>query len=241
MKRRTAFSLTVIIGGVVAWISVLPTVAAAGDSTADTLIGALSSKLTVLAVTIAVIFEVALLYALLRYRNSGDAKSPEYNSRFHLTYVLAVGLILFFVGFASLQTLGALDLGTSQPPPEDAIRVDIVAEQWVWKFEYRGDNVTTQGTLVVPVNETIHMRLTSRDVIHSFFAPDLGIRRDANPARWNNITFTPTNTGQYRIKCAEYCGQGHSRMRGTIRVVNRSAYDNWLDEQRGNATSIRAQ
>lgn len=234
--RRLALSLVVITGGVIAWVAVFPTAAAAGDSTADTLIGALSDKLIILAVTVAVLVEAALLYGLLRYRDSGDAKPPEYNPRLHLSWLLAVGLILFFVGFASLQTLGALDQQTSQPPPEDAVRVDVIAEQWVWNFDYRDDNVTSQGTLVVPANQTIYLRITSRDVIHSFHVPDLALKSDASPAQWNNVTFTPTNTGQYRLFCAEYCGQGHPTMLGTIRVVDSSEYDRWLTEQSGDST-----
>lgn len=230
--RRTALSLVIVVGGVAAWITVLPTVAAAGyDSTAESLIRTLNTKLIFLGMTVALIVEAVLLYALVRYRNSGDAQPPEYNPRLHLTWVLAVGLILFFVGFASLQTLAGLHQQSSQPPPEDAVRVDVEAEQWVWKFEYPDDNVTSQGTLVIPANQTIHLRITSRDVIHSFHAPDLGVKQDANPAQWNNATFTPTNTGEYDLFCAEYCGQGHSAMLGTIRVVNSSEYDRWLEEQ----------
>lgn len=236
--RRSVLTLGAIGGGIVALIILSPTAAAAGDSTAGTLIRTLSSKLIVLAVTIALIFEGALLYALFRYRNSGNASSPEYNPRLHLSYVVAVGVILFFVGFASLQTLAAMDQQGQNPASEDAIRVNVTAQQWVWTFEYPEENVTTRDTLVVPVNETVHLRLSSRDVIHSFFVPELGVKQDANPAQVNSVAFTPTSTGEYHLVCAEYCGQGHSRMRGTVRVVDGNEYDNWLDEQRSNETAI---
>lgn len=238
MRRRT-LSLVAYIGGVIALISIFPIVASATgyDSTTEALIRALSSKLVLLAVTIAVIFEVVLLYVIVRYRNSGDAQPPEYNSRLFVSYVLAVGLILFFVGFASFQTLAALDQQGSNPAPEDAVQVDVVAEQFVWTFEYADEDVASHGTLVIPENETIHLRLTSLDVIHSFHAPELGLKQDANPAQWNNLTFTPTNTGEYRLFCAEYCGVGHSTMLGSIRVVDDSEYDRWIEEQRGNSTA----
>lgn len=236
--RRTVLPLVAVIGGTVAWIAILPTAAGTGyDSTAESLIRTLTDDLLFLGGAIAVIAEVALLYALVRYRNSGDARSPEFNPRFHVSYALAVGLILLFVAFASLQTLGALDQQGSQPPPEDAVRVDVVAEQWAWTFEYPEDNVTNQGTLVIPADRPVHLRLTSQDVIHSFHAPDLGVKQDANPAQWNNVTFTPTATGEYDLFCAEYCGQGHSAMLGTIRVVNESEYDRMLDASRGNSSA----
>lgn len=238
--RRRALSLVVIIGGAIAWISIQPTVAAAGyDSTVESLIRTLSNRLIFLGVAVALIVEVVLLYVIVRYRNSGDARPTEYNPRFLTSYVLAVGLILFFVGFASFQTLVALDEQESNPPPEDAVHVDVVAEQWAWTFEYPGTNVTSHGTLVIPANRTVHLRITSRDVIHSVHVPELGLKQDANPNRWNNVTFTPTNAGEYRLFCAEYCGQGHSTMLGTVRVVNSSEYDRWLEEQSGNSTAIR--
>lgn len=238
--RRTVLPLVGVIWGVVVWITVFPTAAAAGyDSTAESLIRTLANELIFLGGAIALIVEAALLYALVRYRNSGDAQPSEFNPRLQVSYVLAVGLILLFVGFASLQTLGALDQQESQPPPEDAIQVDVVAEQWDWTFEYPDANATSQGTLVVPANRTIHLRVTSEDVIHSFHAPDLGVKQDASPTQWNNATFTPINTGEYDLFCAEYCGQGHSTMLGTIRVVNSSEYDRWLEDQSSNSSANR--
>lgn len=236
MRRRT-LSLVVVTMGVIAWISVLPIVAATEySSTADELIGTLSNELIILAVVVALIFEIVLLYGIVRYRNSGEAQAPEYNPRFYVSYVLAVGLILFFVGFASFQTLVALDQQGSNSPPEDTVQVDVTAEQFAWTFEYPDEDVSTTGTLVIPENETIYLRITSRDVIHSFHVPELGLKQDANPGNWNTLTFTPTNTGEYRLFCAEFCGQGHSVMLGDIRVVDSSEFDDWLEEQRDDST-----
>lgn len=240
--RRSTFPLVALPGGVVARLATPPAAAAGADSTTDALIGALSSRLIVLAVTIAVLVEIALLYALLRYRNTGEAHPPEYNPRLHITWVIAVGVVLLFVGVASLQTMAALDQQQHEEPPEDAVQVEVHAQQWNWAFEYPAANVTNRGTLVVPANETVHLRLTSRDVIHSFHAPELGLKRDANPAQWNTLTFTPTSTGEYDLLCAEYCGQGHSTMLGTVRVIEPSEYEDWLDEQAdasgGNQTTV---
>lgn len=223
-------------------ISSLPLAAATGyDSTTEALIRTLSNKLIVLAVTIALLFEVILLSLLVRYRNSGTAAPPEYNSRLFVPYVLAVGVVLLFVGVASVQTLVALEQQESNPAQEDAVQVDVVAEQFAWTFEYADDEVTSRGTLVIPANETIHLRLTSRDVIHSFHAPDLGLKQDANPGEWTSFTFTPTSTGEYRLFCAEFCGVGHSNMLGSIRVVDSSEYEDWLDEQRDDSTSNRSE
>lgn len=237
--RRPVHSLAAVSGGSVALTLLALPVAAAGDSATETLVGNLSSDLIVLATTVALIFEGALLYALVRYRNSGGSKPPEYNPRLHLSYVVAVGVILLFVGFASFQTFAAMNQQETTPASEDSVRVNVTAVQWAWSFEYPEENVSSRDTLVVPANETVHLRITSSDVIHSFFIPELGVKHDANPARVNTAVFTPTNTGEFRLICAEYCGQGHSRMRGTVRVVDGDEFDDWLEEQRSNGTAAR--
>lgn len=233
--RRAVLALVAVVGGGIAitvgWLS-----AGAGpNSTADALIGALTEDMIVLSVTIALVVEAALLYAVLRFRNSGNPSPSRDNYRFLTAWVVAIGLILLFLGLASLQTMVALDRG--EPDPDEAVRVDVVAQQFLWTFEYRDENVTSQSELVLPENETVYLRLTSEDVIHSLHVPELGLKRDANPARWNDVAFTPTETGEYHLYCAEFCGQAHSQMRGTVRVVDEEEFEGWLDEQRDGSTT----
>lgn len=226
--RWIARSLALSSVGFISMVVFSSTATAVAVSTTTTL----SDTLTVLAVTIALIFEGALLYALFRYRNSGNAKPPEYNFRLHFSYVIAVGVILIFVGVASIQMYGAMSQQVTEPPPEDAVHIDVTAEQWAWTFEYPNENVTTRGEVVIPENETVYFQLTSRDVIHSFFIPEFNVKQDASPTQTTTVTLTPTTIGEFRLICAEYCGQGHSRMRGTLRVVTSAKYESWLEEQR---------
>lgn len=235
MSRRSGW-LAVLVAGFL-WVATLPTAAAAEyDSSADALIGELTGQLVVLAVAVALVVEVVLLFVVVRYRNSGEARPSGSNPRFLVAWSLAIGVILLFVGIASLQTMVALNQ-QSNSPPNDAVRVDVVAEQWLWTFEYADTDVTTSNTLVVPVDQPVHLRFTSEDVIHSFHAPALGVKQDVMPGQRNSVTFTPTETGEYRVFCAEYCGVGHSRMLATVRVVDGPEYDDWISEQRENATA----
>lgn len=230
--------LILIWFSVLLWLAAVPTQAAAQfDSTADALIGTLTEQLIVLAIAVAVIVEAALLFVIVRYRNRDEARPSGSNTRFLAAWVVAIGIILVFVGIASLQTMAALDGQGVDPPPDDAVQVDIVAEQWVWTFEYADLGVESRGTLVLPVNETAYLRITSRDVIHSFHVPELGVKQDANPAQWNSFTVTPTNADEYRAFCAEYCGVGHSRMLATVRVVDDAEFEAWVDEQSTNSTT----
>lgn len=243
MARRP-IRLALFAGVTVVALASAPVAAHGGaaDTTAEQLIRSLGSRLVFLAVTIAVLVEGAFVYAVLKYRNSGDAKSTGHNPRFHIAFVAAVSLVLLYVGFASFQTMGALNeaTATDEGPPADAVEVNVVGAQWLWTFEYPERNVTTRNTLVVPVNRTAYLNVTTRDVIHSFHVPSLGLKRDAIPGQYNELVFTPTETGEYQLYCAEYCGRGHSNMLGTVRVVNRTAYERWLDRHGGGDSTTNA-
>lgn len=229
--------LIAIITTAIVIVAVHPAAAAPGyDSNLERLIKTLTNRLIFLAVAVGLLVEGALFYAIVRYRNSGEAKPTETNPRFHITYVVAVSLILLFVGLASMQTLAGMNQITSPKEagalPDDVVQVNILGQRWLWSLEYPEENVTTYETIVVPVNQTVHLNLTSDEVIHSFHVPSLGLKQDAFPGQQTEIVFTPTDTGTYRIYCAEYCGRGHYTMLGTIRVVNRSTYKQWLDQHR---------
>ncbi|MFB6084574.1 MAG: cytochrome c oxidase subunit II [Halorientalis sp.] len=91
-----------------------------------------------------------------------------------------------------------------------------------------GATVRSTGTLVMPKGQNIRLNITSRDWIHSFHVPALGLKQDALPGQSNYIVTRPTETGKYQLYCAEYCGVGHSGMLGTVEVRSQSAYESWL-------------
>jgi cytochrome c oxidase subunit II len=89
------------------------------------------------------------------------------------------------------------------------------------------DDVVT-GTMVVPVNREIEVILRSHDVIHSFFVPAMRFKQDAVPGLAIHMHFTPIQTGDYEIACAELCGLGHYKMHGIVKVVSQEEFDKWL-------------
>jgi len=115
-----------------------------------------------------------------------------------------------------------------------AATVDVIGFQWSWQFHYRGEGVTITGVpgrgpeLVLPVGQPSHLRLFSADVNHSFWVPDFLSKRDLIPGVRNEIEVTPTKTGDYVGRCAEFCGLDHWRMNYSVRVVSRSDYEAWL-------------
>ena len=89
------------------------------------------------------------------------------------------------------------------------------------------DDVVT-GTMYLPVNRQVDLRLRAVDVIHSFFVPSMRFKQDAVPGLEIHMHFTPTETGDYEIACAELCGLGHYKMHGMLKVVSQEDFDKWL-------------
>lgn len=89
------------------------------------------------------------------------------------------------------------------------------------------DDVVT-GTMEVPVGREVEVILRAHDVIHSFFVPAMRFKQDAVPGLAIHMHFTPTQTGDYEIACAELCGLGHYKMHGMLKVVSQEEFDKWL-------------
>ena len=89
------------------------------------------------------------------------------------------------------------------------------------------DDVVT-GTMYLPVNRQVDLRLRAVDVIHSFFVPNMRFKQDAVPGLEIHMHFTPTEIGDYEIACAELCGLGHYKMHGMLKVVSQEEFDKWL-------------
>jgi cytochrome c oxidase subunit 2 len=117
-------------------------------------------------------------------------------------------------------------------PAGEVVRV--VGFRWSWRFLYPREHVAVEGAtgtspeLVLPVNRTTEIRLVSSDVIHSFWVPAFLFKRMAIPGRENVFDFTPTHTGVYPGRCAEFCGTYHAHMTFTVRVVDAAEYARWL-------------
>ena len=112
-------------------------------------------------------------------------------------------------------------------PPEDAIEVNVVGKQWMWKFQHP-EGQREINTLHVPLGRPVKLTIASQDVIHSFFVPAFRIHLDALPGRYRTIWFKPTAVGTYHLYCSQYCGTEHSGMVGEIVVMPAEDYARWL-------------
>lgn len=119
--------------------------------------------------------------------------------------------------------------------PEGSLRVRVVGEQWWWRMQIvppRGPPVEVANELWLPVGLPVALELEARDVIHSLWIPEMGVKMDMIPGRTTRLTLNPTRTGEFRGICAEYCGASHALMLFAVRVVPQSEFAEWIDRQR---------
>jgi cytochrome c oxidase subunit II len=196
----------------------------------------------ILAAPVFIAVEAALIWCIVRYRKRSDDPAPQSvgGSRslgvFFVIPAVIVAL-LFPLGETTLLRIDRTE------PPQVQIRVE--GFQWQWTFLYLQEGIFVSGKtlvkpaeMVVPVDEPVRITLTSRDVIHSFFVPDLLFKRDAIPGRTSTFEFTPTELGTFPAQCAEFCGLWHSKMTFDVKVVSSLDYQAWIKQQRKAAASI---
>ena len=196
----------------------------------------------ILAAPVFVGVEAALLWCVFRYRRRDESAAPQTVGSgrspgvFFAIPAVIIG-ILFPFGENTLMQI------QQRVAPQVQIRVE--GFQWEWTFLYLNEGLFVAGKtlvrpalMVLPVDEPVQIQLVSRDVIHSFFVPDLLFKRDAIPGRTTTFTFTPTQLGTFHGQCAEFCGLWHSRMTFDVKVVAPLDYQAWIKQQRKKAQGI---
>ncbi len=193
-----------------------------------------------------VLVMVLLAWAVWRgaRTQAGRARTTHGHLGLELVWSGAIAVVLVGIAYAQLPTWAALRDPAAMP--KGGATAMVLAHQWAWRFEHAGqdgklgtvDDVETASELVVPAGEPVLLTLRSRDVIHSFFVPELRIKQDVVPGRSIPLWFTIERPGTFEIVCAELCGFGHYAMAGRVRAVPRPEYDAWVaDSARARSTS----
>jgi cytochrome c oxidase subunit 2 len=168
---------------------------------------------------------VLIAFFAIKYRRGRPADRthrPSQNVFVETSWTVVPFLLTlaFFVYAAFLY----LDLGRA---PADSLVIDVVAKQWMWKFEHP-EGQREIDDLHVPVGQDIRLSMTSQDVIHSFFVPALRIKQDVLPGRYTSLWFNADQPGVYDLRCSQFCGMDHSLMVGRLFVFSRADYAAWL-------------
>jgi cytochrome c oxidase subunit 2 len=195
--------------------------------------GSIMAALGVGAIVWALIFFAVIRFRRRRHDDGSEPSQRQYILWLEVTYTLLPLLIVAVLFYFTVQTQTEVTRISAHP----AVRVEVTAYQWGWRFHYLDTNITitTQGeerpVLMLPDGKTTRITLIATDVVHNFFVPGFLFKRDATPGLVNNFDLTPTRTGTFLGRCAEFCGLRHAQMLFDVKVVTPGAYAQWLTSQ----------
>jgi cytochrome c oxidase subunit 2 len=168
------------------------------------------------------------LFFFVRYRRRSETQTtphievPPWLEALFIGVPLSLFIFWFFLGYREFVR--------QNTPPADSMDVYVMGKKWMWKFAFP-DGPNSINVLRVPAGRNVRLLMTSRDVIHSFYVPEFRVKKDVLPGRYSQIWFNATTPGRYQILCAEFCGAGHSIMRGEVIVLKPQEFEDWLAYQ----------
>lgn len=171
------------------------------------------------------------LYSLFAWRHKGsgppttDGPALRTNTRATAAWLVVSSVLVTFLLIWGLAELPAVAAANSAPNP---LIVNVTGQQWVWTFDYPGEGHVQSDVLYLPENRPVVFRVTSEDVVHSFWLVQMGIKVDANPGNVTTTSATPIRLGTFDIRCAELCGLYHAHMETTAKVVSPAEFASWL-------------
>lgn len=183
-----------------------------------------------------VIVEVILVYTIFRYRRRPDSPEPKHvhgNTVMEITWTVLPLVVLGIIAVPTVRYIWKYQA----PAPADALKVQVIGHQWWWEFKYPQYNVSTANEVYLQAGRPVEFELRTVDVIHSFWIPALGGKRDLINNKTNVLWFTPDSTGEQAFigSCNEYCGDSHANMRFRAYTVNASNFESWAKHQAANA------
>jgi cytochrome c oxidase subunit II len=145
--------------------------------------------------------------------------------------IILPALILIVLLVAS----GRVGASTAHVERDGELVIDVVGHMFWWEVNYPEEGITTANEIHVPVDRPVRLRLTTQDVIHSFWIPRVHGKIDMIPGRENSLSFEPTATGRFRGQCAEFCGIAHAQMVAFVEVQEQDEFDAWVAGQQADA------
>jgi cytochrome c oxidase subunit 2 len=191
-------------------------------------------RLLLLGTIVFVLVEAVLLFIVFRYRrreNQGTPPQTHGSTKLEIAWTLIPAVILVFIAVPTVRTIF---ITQAQAAP-GSLNIDVTGHQWWWEFRYPDYGVTTANEIYLPAGRTVNFRLRSADVIHSFWAPQLGGKRDVITNRTNYLWFTPDSSISSNVWngfCVEFCGASHANMRFRVFTVTKQQFDSWVAGQK---------
>jgi cytochrome c oxidase subunit 2 len=195
------------------------------------------NRLLFLGTLVFIFVECVLLFVVFKYRRRNDDIMPPQthgNTALEITWTLIPAAILVFIAVPTVRTI----FQTQTKAPANALQIEVYGHQWWWEFRYPEYNIVTANEIYLPTGRTVNFALRTKDVIHSFWIPQLSGKRDLISNRTNYIWFTPdtkTPTTVWNGFCTEYCGASHANMRFRVVTVTPEQFTSWVSHQQAPA------
>jgi len=201
------------------------------------------------------------LFVLVRFRKGANPRADYHGAKGKLAKGIEIGVVVVEAVLLVFYAIPAWAIRAGDFPPENkAVVVRVVGEQFAWNVHYPGpdgkfgrtdiklmaadnplgldrrdqdakDDIATINQLTLPVNRPVVVRLSTKDVIHSFGLYEMRVKQDAVPGLEIPVWFVPSRIGDYEIACSQLCGLGHYRMRGFVNVKSEADYQSFLAEE----------
>ena len=204
---------------------------------ASTQTGVVSNLFWVILALAAVVFLFVVVFLglnIIRFSGrKGDTEEPKQvygNRKIEVLWTAIPAAVLLVAFILTVNAMYQINYTTAKA--SDQVTVVATGHQWWWQFQYPGLGVNTANEFYIPYGKTAVIKIRSVDVLHSFWAPQLGRQMEAIPNQTQTIYMTPTRMGTFAGACYEFCGQGHAWMQFRVIVTSQAKYDAWLAHQR---------
>ena len=176
-----------------------------------------------------IIVEFGLVWVMWRYRRREGQPAPKHvhgNTTLEITWTAIPAVILVFIAVPTVRAI----FRTQAKAVPSALQVEVIGHQWWWEFRYPEYGVITANELYLPIGRTVNFKLTTADVLHSFWIPRLGGKRDLISNHVNYLWFTPDSidVNAWNGSCNEYCGASHANMRFRAFTVTPAEFEGWI-------------
>jgi cytochrome c oxidase subunit II len=203
-------------------------------------IAALGWVLTAVAIAVCGIVVAVLLAGIARrHRTAAQAEAQAGSESSHVRWIVGAGVIApTIVLLAAFVYTLLVQSAVAGPPTTPVATIVIIGHTWWWEVHYRGaDSAVTANEIHVPVGRPVRLELSTADVIHSFWVPQLAGKTDLIPGQENVTWIEARRPGTYRAECAEYCGTQHANMDLTVVAEDSAHYAAWVANQAAPATA----
>jgi cytochrome c oxidase subunit 2 len=233
VRKRSIIQMVLVgvaVGGALALVAVLIPWLPSADSSQAHKVDDVYWFVTIICMAIFALVAGVSVYAVWKFRAAPDDEedgSPIHgHTGLEVVWTAVPAALVTAISIYSGVVLVQLD----RIPAEHRV-IEVTAQQFAWAFTYPEAKVTS-GQLALPINQPVELKLTAKDVIHSFWVPQWRMKKDAVPGIETDVIVTPTKLGTFTVICTELCGLGHAAMRAQALVLTQADFERWLNKEK---------